>query len=255
MAGRLDGKVALVTGASRGTGRAIALTVAREGGVVIVNYVARQDDADRVVAEIRAAGGQALAVRADVSRKADARALVDAAQACFGQIDVLVNNAGVFRAGRVGALGGDALEQMMAVNVHGVVHCVEAAAPGMRARRSGRIVNVSSIAALGTAAAHTTPYAMTKAAVTVLTKRLALELGPDGITVNAVCPGFVATDMAAGSGASMEVMAKKSMLGEVGTPEDIAHAVLFLASDEARFVTAQVLTVDGGRMDFLSHSG
>jgi 3-oxoacyl-[acyl-carrier protein] reductase len=127
--------------------------------------------------------------------------------------------------------------------------------PGMRARRSGRIVTVSSIAALGTAAADTTPYAMTKAAVTVLTKRLALELGPHGITVNAVCPGFVATDMAASSGASMEAMARKSMLGQVGAPEDIAHAVLFLASDEARFVTAQVLTVDGGRMDFLSHSG
>jgi 3-oxoacyl-[acyl-carrier protein] reductase len=132
---------------------------------------------------------------------------------------------------------------------------VAAAAPGMRARRSGRIVNVSSIAGLGTAAADTTPYAMTKAAVNVLTKRLALELGPDGITVNTVCPGFVATDMSAGSGASTEAMARKSVLGKVGTPEDIAHAVLFLASDEARFVTGQVLTVDGGRMDFLSHSG
>ena len=255
MAGRLDGKVALVTGASRGIGRAIALTFAREGGVVVVNYVTRQDEADRVVAEIRAGGGQALAVRADVSREAEARALVDAAESRFGRIDVLVNNAGVFRPGRVGALGGEALEQMMAVNVHGVLHCVEAVVPGMRARRSGRIVTVSSIAALGTAAAETTPYAMTKAAVTVLTKRLALELGPHGITVNAVCPGFVATDMAASSGASMEAMARKSMLGQVGAPEDIAHAVLFLASDEARFVTAQVLTVDGGRMDFLSHSG
>ena len=255
MAGRLDGKVALVTGASRGIGRAIALTFAREGGVVVVNYVTRQDEADRVVAEILAGGGQALAVRADVSQEAEARALVEAAETRFGRIDVLVNNAGVFRPGRVGALGGEALEQMMAVNVHGVLHCVEAAVPGMRARRSGRIVTVSSIAALGTAAADTTPYAMTKAAVTVLTKRLALELGPHGITVNAVCPGFVATDMAASSGASMEAMARKSMLGQVGAPEDIAHAVLFLASDEARFVTAQVLTVDGGRMDFLSHSG
>jgi 3-oxoacyl-[acyl-carrier protein] reductase len=255
MAGRLDGKVALVTGASRGIGRAIALTVAREGGVVVVNYVTRQDEADRVVAEILAGGGQALAVRADVSQGTEARALVEGAETRFGRIDVLVNNAGVFRPGRVGALGGEALAEMMAVNVHGVLHCVEAAVPGMRARRSGRIVTVSSIAALGTAAADTTPYAMTKAAVTVLTKRLALELGPHGITVNAVCPGFVATDMAASSGASMEAMARKSMLGQVGAPEDIAHAVLFLASDEARFVTAQVLTVDGGRMDFLSHSG
>ena len=255
MPGRLVGKVALVTGASRGIGRATARVFAREGGIVVVNYVARQEDADRVVADIRAEGGQALAVRADVSREAEARALVAAADERFGRVDVLVANAGVFRPGRVGALGGPGLEQMMAVNVHGVVHCVEAVAPGMRARGSGRIVTVSSIAALGTAAADTTSYAMTKAAVTVLTKRLALELGPHGITVNAVCPGFVATDMAVGSGASMEVMARKSMLGQVGTPEDIAHAVLFLASDEARFVTAQVLTVDGGRMDFLSHSG
>jgi 3-oxoacyl-[acyl-carrier protein] reductase len=255
MAGRLDGKVAIVTGASRGIGRATALTFAREGGVVVVNYVARQHEADRVVAEARAMGGQALAVRADVSRQADARALVEATEGRFGRIDVLVNNAGVFRPGRVGALSGEALDQMIAVNLHGVLHMVEAAAPGMRARRSGRIVNVSSIAGLGTAAADTTPYAMTKAAVNVLTKRLALELGPDGITVNTVCPGFVATDMSAGSGASTEAMARKSVLGKVGTPEDIAHAVLFLASDEARFVTGQVLTVDGGRMDFLSHSG
>jgi 3-oxoacyl-[acyl-carrier protein] reductase len=254
MAGRLDGKVALVTGGSRGIGRAIALSFAREGGVVVVNYVTRQDEADRVVAEIRAGGGQALAVRADVGREVEARALVAAADK-FGRIDILVNNAGVFRPGHVGALEGQALEQMMAVNVRGVLHCVEAVVPGMRARRSGRIVNVSSIAALGTAAAETTPYAMTKAALNVLTKRLALELGPLGITVNAVCPGFIATDMAASSGASMEAMARKSMLGQVGTPEDIAHAVLFLASDEARFVTAQILTVDGGRMDFLSHSG
>jgi 3-oxoacyl-[acyl-carrier protein] reductase len=255
MAGRFDGKVALVTGASRGIGRAIALALASEGGVVGVNYVTRQDEADRVVAEIRAGGGQALALRADVSREPEVRAMVETAERRFGRIDVLVNNAGVFRPGRVGALGGEALEEMMAVNVAAVLHCVEAAAPGMRARRYGRIVTVSSIAGLGTAAAETTPYAMTKAAVNVLTKRLALELGPHGITVNAVSPGFIATEMAASSGASMEGMARKSMLGLVGAPEDIAHAVLYLASDEARFVTAQILTVDGGRMDFLSHSG
>lgn len=255
MAGRLEGKVALVTGASRGIGRAIALALAKEGAVAVVNYVARQAEADRVVAEIQFGGGQALALRADIGREAEARGLVESAERRFGRIDVLVNNAGVFRPGRVGALGGEALEQMMAVNVQGVLHCVEAAAPGMRARRYGRIVNVSSIAGLGTAAVDTTPYAMTKAAVNVLTKRLALELGPHGITVNAVCPGFITTEMAARSGASMEAMARKSMLGLVGAPEDVAHAVLYLASDEARFVTAQVLTVDGGRMDFLSHSG
>jgi 3-oxoacyl-[acyl-carrier protein] reductase len=248
------GKVALVTGASRGIGRATALALAAEGAAVVVNYVARQDDAERVTSEIEAGGGQALALRADVSREAEVSALVAEAQHRLGAIDVLVNNAGLFHPGTASSVAEETLDALVAVNVKGVIHCSRGVAPGMIARRYGKIVNVASIAGLGTTAADTTPYAATKAAVIALTKRLALELGPHGINVNAVCPGFVLTEMAASSGWDVDVIARKAVLNRVGRPEEIARAVLFLASDEASFVTAQALTVDGGRTDFLSRS-
>jgi len=254
MAGRFAGRVALVTGASRGIGRRTALALAREGAAVVVNYAASRDAAELVVGDIREGGGQAVAIRADVSREAEVSALVAEAQRRLGAIDVLVNNAGLFRPGTVASLAEDTLDALVAVNVKGVIHCTQAVAAEMIARRYGKIVNVASIAGLGTAMANTTPYAATKAAAIALTKRFALELGPHGINVNAVCPGFILTDMAAGSGAEVEAVARNAMLGRVGRPDDIAHAVLFLASDEASFITAQVLTVDGGRMDFLSHS-
>jgi 3-oxoacyl-[acyl-carrier protein] reductase len=150
----------------------------------------------------------------------------------------------------------EALDEMIGVNLKGVIHCVQAVAPGMIERRSGKIVNIASIAGLGTSLVGNTPYAATKAAVIALTKRLALELGPHGINVNTVCPGFIRTEMAAASvdRSGFESVARKAVLGRVGEPDDIAHAALFLASDEASFITAQVLSVDGGRTDFLSHS-
>ena len=254
MGGRLADKVALITGASRGIGRATALAFAREGATVVVNYVSRADAAEAVVREIEAGGGQAIAVQADVSRRPEVDAMVARALDRFGRVDVLINNAGVgARASTLTMTEAD-LDRVMAVNVKGVISCVQAVAPGMIERRYGRIVNVSSVAGLGTSLAETTPYAASKAALVGLTKRFALDLGPHGITVNTVCPGSIRTDMTRGDTAHAALMAEKAILGRQGEPEEVAAALLFLASDEASFITAQVLSVDGGRLDFLSHS-
>jgi 3-oxoacyl-[acyl-carrier protein] reductase len=185
--------------------------------------------------------------------------MVETALKEFGPVDVLVNNAGILRPGNTLTLNENDFERMMAVNIMGIISAVQAVAPGMIERRYGKIINLSSIAGLGTAVAETTPYAMTKAAVVTLTKRMALELGPHGINVNAVAPGFIRTELlqfldTAEDRARLEMLSKKAILNRVGVPEDVANVALFLASDESSFMTAQVVTVDGGRMDFLSYS-
>jgi 3-oxoacyl-[acyl-carrier protein] reductase len=255
MPGRLGGKVALVTGASRGIGRAIAVLFAHEGASVVVNYAARHDAAMSVVEEIRKDRGEARAIQADVTDRSQVLVMLRQAMETLGAIDILVNNAGLFRPAPMGSIDDETLDALIAVNLKGVIHCTKAVTPGMIERKSGKIVNISSIAALGTAAVGTTAYAATKAAMIALTKRCALEMGPHGINVNAICPGFVVTDMALGSAAgNVEQFSSRAVLRRVGRPEDVAYAALYLASEEASFVTAQVLTVDGGRMDFLSHS-
>jgi 3-oxoacyl-[acyl-carrier protein] reductase len=254
-AGPLLGRTALVTGASRGLGRAIARRLAGDGAAVAVNYRTQADAAEALVREIRAHGGRAVAVRADVAEAGAARDLVARVEAELGAVDVLVNNAGVAVSGDLADFDLARLEGMRRTNVDGVVLVTRAVAGGMTARRFGRIVNIASVAALGTAMAGTTFYAATKAAVVVLTRRFALELGPHGVTVNAIAPGFVLTDMAAAGRTEADVaaIAAKAMVRRIGTPEDIAHAVAFLASPAAGFVTAQVLTVDGGRTDYIGH--
>jgi 3-oxoacyl-[acyl-carrier protein] reductase len=251
----LEGRTALVTGASRGLGRAIALRLAEAGAAVAVNYRAQADAAGAVVAEIEARGGRALAVRADVADAAAVRAMVARVTASLGPVDVLVNNAGVSHRGDLADADDAQIEEMRRINVDGVVATTRAVAESMKARRFGRIVNVVSIAALGTAMSGTTFYAASKAAVVVLTRRFALELGPHGVTVNAIAPGFVLTDMAAAgrTEADFAAIAARTMVRRIGRPEDIAHAVAFLAAPETGFVTAQVLTVDGGRMDYIGH--
>lgn len=250
--------VALVTGGSRGIGRATALQLAFDGAAVAVNYRDNAAAAQEVVDQILRAGGRAIAVQGDIGDPAVGQRLVDEVGQRMGPISILVNNAGILNRGDLSDFDFSQMEPMRRVNVDGLVHMTRAVVPAMRAARFGRIINLASIAAFGTSMAGTTFYAATKAAVIALTKRFALELGPAGITVNAVAPGFIGTDMVysgrtqAEGEALLTTMAQKAMVRRVGTPEDIADAIAFLAGDRAGFITAQVLVVDGGRQDYLA---
>ena len=255
----LKGRTALVTGASRGIGRAIALRLAREGAAVGINCRERIHDAEALANDIGNEGGRALPLRADVGDTRAVRAMIDTLEAESGTIDILINNAGVFRQGDLADFDYSQMEGMRRTNVDGLVNVTRAVVPGMQARGFGRIVNLTSIAAHGTGMAGTTFYAATKAAVSVLTRRFAMELGPHGITVNAVAPGFIETEMVAQGRTPAEIaslseqLARKAMVGRIGKPEDIAHAVAFLVSPESGFITGQILTVDGGRVDYIGH--
>jgi 3-oxoacyl-[acyl-carrier protein] reductase len=252
-------QVAVVTGGARGLGRATARLLAQRGAAVCVNYAAHADAAEALVAEIATAGGRAIAVAADVADPAAVEAMVARAEAELGPVTVLVNNAGTAWQGTLDTYDREQVARMREVNVDGVIHATRAVMASMRARRYGRIVNVASIAAIGTALAGNAFYAATKAEVVILTRRFALELGEHGITVNAVAPGFVRTDMTQGGRGAADWQATEqrfaalTMMGRVGEPEDIANAVVFLASPESGWITAQVLTVDGGRMDYIGH--
>jgi 3-oxoacyl-[acyl-carrier protein] reductase len=252
-------QVAVVTGGARGLGRATARLLAERGAAVCVNYAAHRDAADALVAEIAGTGGRAIAVAADVAEAKAVEAMVARAQAELGPVSILVNNAGVSWQGTLDTFDREQVARMRAVNVDGVIHATRAVMGSMRARRYGRIVNVSSIAAIGTALPGNAFYAATKAEVAILTRRFALELGPHGITVNAVAPGFVRTEMTQrGRGAAdwlgtEERLAARAMTGRIGEPADIANAVVFLAAPASGWITAQMLTVDGGRMDYIGH--
>ncbi len=256
---QLQGKTALVTGAARGIGRAIALRLAREGAAVGINYQKREDRAESLASEIRQLGGKALTLQADVGDAPAVRVMADRIERELGPVDILVNNAGVVRRGDLSDFDYSQMEGMRRTNVDGLVNVTRSVVDGMKQRRSGRIVNIASVAAHGTSIEGTTFYAATKAAVITLTRRFAMELGPHGITVNAVAPGFILTELV-GEGrtpeqlqATIDFVAGRAMVRRAGQPEDIAAAVAFLVSGEAGFVTAQVLTVDGGRMDYIGH--
>jgi 3-oxoacyl-[acyl-carrier protein] reductase len=252
-------QTAVVTGGARGLGRATARLLAQRGAAVCVNYAVHAEAAEAVVAEIATAAGRAIAVATDVADSAAVEAMVARAEAELGPVTILVNNAGLAWQGTLDTYDREQIARMHQVNVDGVIHATRAVIGSMRAQRYGRIVNLASIAAIGTALSGNAFYAATKAAVVILTRRFALELGQHGITVNAVAPGFVRTDMTQrGRGAAdwpgtEEAFAARAMMGRIGEPEDIANAVVFLASPESGWITAQVLTVDGGRMDYIGH--
>jgi 3-oxoacyl-[acyl-carrier protein] reductase len=253
-------QVALVTGGARGIGAATARLLARRGAAVCVNYAQNAEAAESLVAEIIAAGGRAVAARADVADVAAVEEIVARTEKELGAVTILVNNAGMSWRGTLDTYDPEQVARMRRVNVEGVTNVTRAVMGGMRERRYGRIVNVSSIAAIGTALPGNAFYAATKAEVAILTKRFAMELGPHNITVNAVAPGFVRTDMTRGGRGAAdwqgteERFAAKTMLGRIGEPEDIANAVAFLGSPESGWITAQILTVDGGRMDYIGHA-
>jgi NAD(P)-dependent dehydrogenase (short-subunit alcohol dehydrogenase family) len=251
----LNGQTALVTGASRGLGKAIVRHLSAKGAAVCVNYVARKQEAETLAEEIRGCGGRAIAVCADVGDPSQALHLWQRAEADLGPVSILVNNAGLVYRATLENFEHTAMERMHRTNVDGVINMTQAAVPGMKTRGYGRIVNLTSIAARGTSLPGTAFYSATKAAVSILTLRFAMELGTHGITVNAVAPGFILTDMAKEGRTEQEIreVVKKTMIGRAGEPDDIANVVGFLVMPESGFITAQVLTVDGGRIDYIGH--
>ena len=237
---------AVVTGASRGIGAAIAKALARDGYAVAVNYRQDQKGALATVEEIRDAGGTAGVFQADVSDEGQVAALFDKANRELGSVQVLVCNAGQALQKLVTDISGEEWDRLFAVNVKGVFACCKAALPQMIRRQSGRIITVSSIWGV-TGASMEAAYSASKAAVIGFTKALAQEVGPSGITVNCIAPGVIATHMNAGhSPETMKALADETPLGRIGSPEDVAAAAAFLASDKAGFITGQVLGVDGG---------
>jgi len=240
------GKVAVVTGGSRGIGRSIALRLAASGAKVVVNYHSNEAAANEVVEQVRASGGEAIAVQGDVSQPVQAQALIEAAQKAYGRVDILVNNAGTTRDTLILRMSEEDWDVVVDTNLKGTFNCIKAATRPMMRQRYGRIVNVTSVSGLGGNAGQAN-YAAAKAGLVGLTKTVAKELGSRNITCNAVAPGYVPTDLTSSLPPEfVELALQRTILGRAGTGEDIAAAVTFLASDDASFVTGQVLTVDGG---------
>ena len=243
---KLSGKTALVTGASRGIGKAIALELARQGANVAVNFAGSAGRAAEVVGEIQALGGKAISIQGDVADAKRVTEMVGETIQEFGRLDILVNNAGINRDTLLMRMKEEDWDAVVNTNLKGVFLTTKAVTRQMMKQRSGRIINIASVVGLAGNAGQAN-YVAAKAGVIGLTKTTARELAPRGITVNAVAPGFIETDM---TGALPEGI-KGEMLGQIplsrfGSPEDVAHLVTFLASDEASYITGQTLNVDGG---------
>lgn len=242
----LDGKVAIITGASRGIGRSVALELAKAGAKIVVNYAGNAAAAESVKDAILADGGQAIVVQADVSDAAAVENLVKQTLDAFGRIDILVNNAGITRDSLLMRMKESDWDDVMNTNLKGVFSCTKAVSKVMMKQRSGNIINMTSVVGLMGNAGQSN-YAAAKAGVIGFTKSMAKELAPRGITVNAIAPGFISTDMTAVLSDQVKIdLAQKIPLGRLGDPDDIAKAVLFLVSGSANYITGQTLNVDGG---------
>ncbi len=243
---QLEGKTALVTGGSRGIGRAICLELAAKGATVLVNYHQNADAADDVVRTIADQGGEATALQADVSNDSEVTDLFKQAIADQGTIDILVNNAGMTRDNVIMLMKPDDFDAVLATNLRSCWLCCKAASRTMMRKRSGSIVNITSVVGIAGNGGQTN-YAASKAGIIGLTKSLAKELAVRGVRVNAVAPGFVETDMTADLSDDLKGAALVAIpLGRMGDPQDIAKAVAFLASSDASYITGQTLVVDGG---------
>lgn len=233
---------------------------AKEGASVCINYSSSEKEAKEIQAKVRELGGRGIALRADVAQGQQVEAMMQRVDEEFGGIHILVNNAGISIRGDALNINEAELDRMFGVNVKGIANCTRSAAKYMIQNGYGKIVNVASNAGIGTALTGTTPYAITKGAAIILTKRLALELGPYGVCVNAVAPGYTKTDLTTRGKTAEEFerivsdLKEKTILRRIAEPEEIANVVLFLASDESSFMTGQVITADGGRTDYLTHS-
>jgi 3-oxoacyl-[acyl-carrier protein] reductase len=243
---KLSGKVAVVTGASKGIGAAIARQLAAEGASVVVNYSSSKEGADKVVSEIQKAGGKAIAIHANLSKADEATKLADAAKKEFGKVDILVNNAGVYEFRPLEAIDAEHIQRIYELNVFGLLHTTREVVKLMP--DGGSVINISSVVAK-TPPSHSAVYSSTKAAVDVISRVLAQELGPRKIRVNSLSPGFTITEGVQASGIEESFSAPtilRTPLGRVGRPEDIAKVALFLASEDSGWVTGETILAGGG---------
>lgn len=243
---QLSGKTAIVTGGSRGIGRAVALKLAELGANIVVNYTSSPERADEVIKEIASKGVKALAVKADVSNVNEVEHLINTAQENFSTLDILVNNAGITRDTLLMKMKEDDWDKVISINLKGTFNCTKGVIKKMMKQRSGKIVNIASVIGLSGNAGQSN-YAASKAGIIGFTKSIAKEVGSRGINVNAVAPGFIQTDMTDVLSDDIKNDLSKSIpLKKLGEPEDVANAVAFLCMDEAKYITGQVLNVDGG---------
>lgn len=242
----LDGKIALVTGASRGIGAAIAIKLAKEGAFVVINYNGSKEKAEQVKEEIEQAGGKAALIQCNVSDFSACEVFIKEIINTYGRIDILVNNAGITRDGLLMRMSEEAFDDVIATNLKGAFNCIRFASRYMMKQRKGRIINMSSVVGV-TGNVGQANYAASKAGLIGLTKSAARELASRNITVNAIAPGFIKTEMTEVLPDAVKEETKKTIpLGAFGKPEDVAAAAAFLASEEAGYITGQVLHVDGG---------
>ncbi len=241
---RLEGKVAIVTGAGRGLGKGIAVKLAKEGAKVIVSDVAT-DNAEECVKEIRDAGGDATAFCGNIAKLDEVNALFNKTVETYGKVDIVVNNAGINRDSMLHKMTDEQWDSVIAVNLTGTFYMAREAAKRMREQESGRIVNISSMSWMGNIGQSN--YAASKAGIVGLTKTATRELARKGVTCNAICPGFIETDMTRGVPEKVwNIMVEKIPAGRAGSPEDVANLVAFLSSDEAAYINGQVIEVSGG---------